>query len=163
MLPDPLHPAVVHFPIVLMFLLPLAGMIAFWRIRRGADPLRAWSWPLLVAAALAASTWLAVQTGESQGEQVEGTVAESPLESHEERAEQFLALSAGLLLLTGAGLVRGRLGGGIRLAAVVGALGLVAVGAQVGHSGGELVYRYGAASVHTAVAGEVVRGERDDD
>jgi uncharacterized membrane protein len=163
MLPDPLHPAVVHFPIVLMFLLPLAGLVAFWQIRRGANTLRAWAFPLSVAAALAASSWLAVETGESQGEQVEEAVAEAPLESHEERAEQFLGLSAGLVLLTAAGLVRGRAGTVLRLTAVAGALGLVAVGAQVGHSGGELVYRYGAASVHTATVGEVVRGEREDD
>ncbi len=162
MLPDPLHPAVVHFPIVLMFLLPLAGLFALWRIRRGADPLRAWAIPLVTAAALAGSAWLAVETGESQGEAVEETVAEAPVESHEEGAELFLTLSAGLMLLTGAGLVRGRIGSVVRMTAVVGALGLVAVGASVGHSGGELVYRYGAASVHTAGA-EMVRGERDDD
>ena len=34
MLPDPLHPAVVHFPIVLTFLLPLAALGALWRARR---------------------------------------------------------------------------------------------------------------------------------
>ena len=36
MLPDPLHPAVIHFPIVLMVLLPLVAAWALWTIRRGA-------------------------------------------------------------------------------------------------------------------------------
>ena len=38
MLPDPLHPAVVHFPIVLVFLVPIAAVLAVWVIRRGAFP-----------------------------------------------------------------------------------------------------------------------------
>lgn len=49
MLPNPLHPAVVHFPIVLAVLLPLFVIGALWAIRRGAAPLRAWSLPLAMA------------------------------------------------------------------------------------------------------------------
>ena len=30
MLPDPLHPAVVHFPIAFAFLLPLAAIVSLW-------------------------------------------------------------------------------------------------------------------------------------
>src|SRR5512134_3400045 len=52
MLPDPLHPAVVHFPIVLMILLPLAAAGALWAIRRGVGPAKAWTIPLAAAAAL---------------------------------------------------------------------------------------------------------------
>ena len=36
-----------------------------------------------------------------------------------------------------------------RLLTTVGAFGLIAAGVQVGHSGGELVYRHGAASAYT--------------
>jgi hypothetical protein len=40
-------------------------------------------------------------------------------------------------------------------AAAVAALGLVVAGVQVGHSGGQLVYRYNAASAHvTDAAGD---------
>ncbi|MHB1298155.1 MAG: DUF2231 domain-containing protein [Gemmatimonadaceae bacterium] len=148
MLPNPLHPAVVHFPIVLAFLLPLFALGALVAIRKGARPLRAWSIPLGFAAALTLSSWIAVQTGEGEGERVERVVAEQPLESHEESAELFLTLSGVLLLVAGVGLAPGMVGRAGRITASVGAVALVVAAANVGHSGGELVYRYGAASAY---------------
>lgn len=171
MLPEPLHPAVVHFPIVLTFLLPVAVLAALWRIRRGALPNRAWRVPVLAAAALAASAWVAVETGEADEDAVERVVAEAPIGRHEEAAEQFLLLSGGIVVLAGLGLLRGPVGTTARLATLAGALGLVVAGTLVGHSGGELVYRHGAAAAHVASgaqgpagAAEVGRAaERDDD
>lgn len=148
MLPNPLHPAVVHFPIVLAVLLPLFAIGALVAIRKGARPLRAWSLPLAVGAALTLSSWVAVETGEDQDERVERVVAEQPLETHEERAEMFLTLSGVLLLVSATGLVRGVVGRAGRITATVGAVALVVAAAQVGHSGGELVYRHGAASAY---------------
>lgn len=161
MLPDPLHPAVVHFPIVLMVLLPLAVAGGLWAIRRGVAPARAWAVPVIAAAALAASSWLAVETGEREEEKVEQVVAETSLHDHEEAAERFLALSAALLALTAAGLLRGPAGRFARFGAAAGAVALVAFGVQVGHSGGNLVYRDGAASAYTAdlPPGVAARGE----
>jgi uncharacterized membrane protein len=153
MLPDPLHPAVVHFPIVLTFLLPTVALLALWRIRRGTAPRTAWSFAVATAAALSMSTWLAVETGEAEEEQVEHAVSEAPLESHEESGKRFLILSAGVFLLTGGGLLRGRIGDGARYAATAGALGLVVAAAQVGHSGGQLVYRHGAAAAYVQGSG----------
>ena len=148
MLPNPLHPAVVHFPIVLAFLLPLFAIGALVAIRRGARPLRAWSLPLALAAALTLSSWVAVQTGEAQDERVERVVAEQPLDTHEEAAELFLTLSGVLLLVSAMGLARGVVGRAGRITATVGAVALVVAAARVGHSGGELVYRHGAASAY---------------
>lgn len=148
MLPNPLHPAVVHFPIVLAFLLPLFAIGALVAIRKGARPLRAWSLPLVIGAALTLSSWVAVETGEDQDERVERVVAEQPLETHEERAELFLTLSSVLLVVSATGLVGGVVGRAGRLTATVGAVALVVAAAQVGHSGGELVYKHGAASAY---------------
>jgi uncharacterized membrane protein len=139
-LPSPLHPAVVHFPIVLMILLPVAALGALWAIRRGATPLRAWAIPVALAAGLTLSAWAAVETGESQGEKVEDTIGEQAVESHEEAAERFLLLSGVVLVVSGAGLLRGAVGRTARVVGTVAALGLVAAGYQVGHSGGRLVY-----------------------
>jgi uncharacterized membrane protein len=147
-LPNPMHPAIVHFPIVLAFLLPLFAIGALIAIRRGARPLRAWSLPLAVGAALTLSSWVAVETGESQDERVERVVGDAPLESHEEAAELFLTLSGVLLLVSATGLVRGVVGRAGRITSTVGAISLVIAAAQVGHSGGELVYRHGAASAY---------------
>lgn len=148
MLPNPLHPAVVHFPIVFAFLLPLFAIGALVAIRRGARPLRAWSLPFVVGAALTLSSWVAVETGEDQDERVERVVGNAPLETHEEAAELFLTLSGVLLLISATGLVRGVVGRAGRITSTLGAIALVIAAARVGHSGGELVYRHGAASAY---------------
>jgi uncharacterized membrane protein len=140
MLPSPLHPAVVHFPIVLMFMLPLAALGALWAIRHGSRAARAWAVPALVAAALTASAWVAVETGESDEERAEDVVGEQTIGAHEAAAERFLALSGAVLVLTVAGLAGGTLGRTLRVASAVAALGLVGAGYQVGHSGGRVVY-----------------------
>ena len=145
----PLHPVVVHFPIVLAVLLPISAAWALWAIRKGTTFRRVWSVPAAMAIALAVSAFVAVETGESADERVERVVPEQPLESHEEAAETFLTLSTGLALLVAAGLVRGRAGVVARGLGTAGAVALVAVAAYVGHSGGKLVYEHGAASAYT--------------
>ena len=157
----PLHPAVVHFPIVLAVLLPISAAWALWAIRKGTTPRRAWSVPTAMAAALALSALVAVKTGEAQDERVERVVAEQPLETHAAAAETCRAWSGGLALIVAAGLLRGRAGGIARVLGGTGAAALVAVAVYVGHSGGKLVYQYGAASAYTgASARPSVAGER---
>lgn len=171
MLPDPIHPAVVHFPIVLVVLLPLFALGALWAIHRGAAARRTWALPLAVAAALAASSWVAVETGEAEEERVEAVVSEGALHEHEEAAERFLVLSGVLLLVAATGLAGGALGRAGRLLSSVGALGLVVAGARVGAAGGELVYRHGAADAYVqeaaapggAAPAAVAARERDHD
>jgi hypothetical protein len=80
---------------------------------------------------------------------VEAVVSERALHTHEEAAERFLVLSGVLLLVAAAGMAAGNLGRAGRIVSTAGAFGLVAAGIQVGHSGGELVYRHGAASAYT--------------
>ena len=158
MLPDPLHPAVVHFPIVLTFLLPLVALGALWHARRNPGSRGAWMLTVALAGALTASAWMAVETGEGDEEGAEQVVPDAALESHEEAAERFLLLSAGILLVGGTG---------ARLATTAGAFGLVVAGALVGHSGGELVYRHGAAAAHAqgnpggGTAGEIELGSSE--
>lgn len=150
MLPNPLHPAIVHFPVVLAFLLPISAAVAIWTIRKGARAARAWLVPLSIAAALTLSSWVSVETGENQDEKVERVVQEQPLETHEEAAEVFLTGSAVLLLIAAAGLVRGPIGKVFRVGTTVGAIALVGGAAYVGHTGGQLVYKYGAASAYSS-------------
>lgn len=164
----PLHPLVVHFPIVLVTLLPISIAIALWIIRKSTTPRRVWSVPVALAASLVLSAWVATQTGESQEDRVERVVARGALHGHEEAAERFLVLSGVLVLVTAAGLVRGNTGRAARLVSAAGALGLVVAGVQVGHSGGTLVYREGAASAYAGPSKAVAesddrdsRGERD--
>ncbi|NIP80713.1 MAG: hypothetical protein GWM90_16430 [Gemmatimonadetes bacterium] len=180
MLPDPLHPAIVHFPIVLAVLLPAFAVGALWAIRRGARPGWAWAVPLALAAVLAGSSWLAVETGEAQEDRVEDVVGEQVLHAHEEAGERFLVLSGILLLIMGAGLLKGRAGSASRLVGTVGAAALVIAAVQVGDAGGKLVYEHGAAAAYASpdaggaalrpgehgvvpASGRVDRGEGDED
>src|SRR4051812_16149230 len=100
----PMHPLVVHFPVVLAVLLPISAIVALWAIRKGATPRKAWAVPLSVAAALALSAWVATETGEAQEDRVERVVARGALHGHEEAAERFLMLSGVLVLVAAGGL-----------------------------------------------------------
>lgn len=155
MLPEPLHPAVVHFPIVLTVLLPLVAFVTLLVIRRGGNVRRLWAIPLSLAAALTASAWFAEETGGEDEERVEEVVSEEAIDTHEERAERFVVLSGALLAVMGVGLVGGNVGRAARLLGTVGAVALLVPMALVGSSGGELVYEHGAASAWT----DGVRGE----
>lgn len=170
-IPNPLHPAIVHLPIALSLLLPFFAVGALIAIRRGARPIKAWGITTALFAALTLSSWVAVETGEQQTERVEQVIAEAPIETHEEAAEAFLLFSLGVLAVAAVGLTSGKIGTVARVAGTVGALALVGAGYQVGHSGGKLVYQYGAASAYTdgntvVRAGEVVNdriGRSNDD
>lgn len=171
MLPDPLHPAVVHFPIVLAVLLPPLAALALWAMGSGRVPRRAWLAVVALQALLLASTWLAVETGEPEEEIVEKIVAERYIEAHEEAAERFLWVVGLGLPLAAVGLLGGRLGGAARALTLGASLAALGAGASVGHSGGELVYRHGAATAYVersaaadmASSRALPRARRDDD
>lgn len=170
-MPYPLHPAVVHFPIVLAVLLPfIAGAGLYATLRKGA--LRAlWAPVVAFSLLLTASAWLAVDTGGDQEDTVEGVVSESLIHGHEEAAEGLLAGSVVLAVVILAGLAPGMLGKGARYAAVPVALVVLALGFRVGKSGGELVYTHGAAAAYVqgdgsgsaGPSGASRRGGGDDD
>jgi len=148
MLPNPLHPAVVHFPMALAVMLPISAAIAVWAIRRGATPLKAWAIPFLFAAALTGSSWVALETGEAQEERVEDVVGRGPIHEHEEAAERFLVLSGIVMLVAAGGLVGGTIGTASRLVASLGSIAVLAAGIQVGAAGGDLVYKHGAGQAY---------------
>lgn len=146
----PLHPVVVHLPIALSVLLPLvtlALLVLYWR-----DGLSRKAWLLvpLLSGVLLAGGLTAAQTGEQDEEAVERVVAESAIEAHEEAAELF-NIGAGVLFalaMVGLAIPGERRRKVVAVATAVGSLAVLGLGVNVGHAGGELVYRHGAASVH---------------
>ena len=148
MVPEPLHPAIVHFPIVLAVLAPLLAAAALWAIHSRRLPARSWLGIVALQAVLVCTAWAATESGEWEEERVERVVAESHIEDHEEAAERFLVLAALVFPLAAAGLLAGPVGAINRALTV--ALSLAALGAAgaAGHSGGELVYRHGAAAAY---------------
>lgn len=153
MLPDPLHPAIVHLPIALAVIVPLLAISCTWLIATNFLPARAWLGVVLLQALLVGSGWAAIESGENEEDRVERVVQESVIEEHEESAERFLVLAGIGLLLTGGGLLSENIGSAGRVIATVATLGVLAAGFQVGHSGGELVYRHGAANAYLDRAG----------
>jgi len=148
-IPDPLHPAVVHLPIALAVLMPLLAVLAGLAIRQGFVPARTWAAVVLLQAILVGSSWYALETGEDQEERVEEVVAERHIEEHEEAAERLHRLGIAALVLVAAGLLPGTAGGVARAVGVVATVAVLAAAVPVGHSGGELVYRHGAAQAYT--------------
>lgn len=148
MLPEPLHPLVVHFPMAFAVLLPISAAIALWAIRRGGAPLKAWAIPAAMAVALTGSAFVALETGEAEEEKVEAFVGEAAIHEHEEAAERFLLFSGLVTLVAGVGLLSGVTGRAARLVASAGTLVVLAAGIQVGAAGGDLVYEHGAAQAY---------------
>lgn len=153
-IPDPLHPAIVHFPIALAVLVPALALAAFAAIRAGWVPARTWIAVVVLQVALVGFAWLALETGEDQEEKVEHVVAEHHIDEHQDAAQRFLYIAIAAALVSAAGLLQGGRGRAGRVATLVAGLAVLAAGVAVGHSGGELVYKYGAASAYAKAAAD---------
>lgn len=144
----PLHPTLVHVPLGLAVILPFLLVALLVAIRKQWLPPRAWWLGVAIAVIVAGSSWVALQTGETDEERVENVVPESAIEEHEEAGEQLLiaaAITAGLALA--AAFLRNRqVLLGAHAAATLASLVVLALAVRTGHLGGELVYRHGAAS-----------------
>jgi len=149
-MPDPLHPAIVHFPLVLAVLIPFVAAVALVLALRGTAPRRPWTLVVVMAAGLALSAWVAVETGEQQEERVEAVVAESVISNHAAAAETLLWSAAALFVIALGGLASGRVGAVTRIATVVASVVLLAMAVRVGDSGGQLVYSHGAAQAYVS-------------
>jgi uncharacterized membrane protein len=173
MLNLPLHPLIVHVPLVFAGLAPIVIAVVVWGRWRGRFGRGGWITVLATTAVLAAASFVAVKTGQNEEETVEEVVADAPIHTHEERAEAFLWLTAGTLgLVVLASLMRrDRIERAVGLVALAASLVTVVGAIYVGHSGATLVYRHGAAGAYvtadSATGAETAapesREHRDDD
>jgi len=154
-LPEPLHPAVVHFPIALMAFLPLVAAVVLWRLHDGAR-LRTWGWVTLTATLVVAAGVVAQETGEDQEERVERVVPKEAIEAHHDAAHAFVFVAWVVLGLSLVGFAPGFVGRSARLVTLVGTLALAYFGWRVGDLGGKLVYQHDAASAYTSDTVRVV-------
>ena len=152
-LPTPLHPLIVHLPIAMTVLLPLFGLGALIAIRRGARVVPVWGLATAMIALTLGSGLLAKETGEDEEDAVEKVVAEESIKTHEEAADAFTLATGVVLVIAGVGFVRGSVGSTARGVAAAGTLAVLYMGYNVGHTGGQLVYRDGAASAYTTKGG----------
>lgn len=144
LMPDPLHPALVHFPVVLVTLGSAAAFVAvFWR--KGYVP--AFAAVLLGLGALGA--WAALASGRSDGGLLENTSPQMELllEAHESWAERTLtaAVVAAAAAVGSAFLVRfPRAARGVAVVAALAAGAASYTVYETGHRGGALVFKHGA-------------------
>ena len=148
LLPDPLHPAIVHFPIALAAITPLFAALILLAIRSGRTPPLTWAVVVLLQAMLVGSAWFSEETGHDQEERVEKVLDERHIEEHEEAAERVVWIGAAGLAAAALGLAGGSAGAWARAGALAISLATLAAVVVTGRSGGELVYRYGAANAY---------------
>ncbi len=143
----PLHPIVVHFPIVLGALLPVLAILLWWAIKKWQWTPKVWALVSIVALVYTLAAVTAVQLGETDEEKVEKVVSEKVIEEHEEAGE-LIPWIAGTLFLVSLGGFTVRYSKQAQLAMIVLSLLAVAPLINAGHTGGELVYEHGASIAH---------------
>lgn len=159
-IPSPLHPAIVHFPIVLILLGTLAAVAAAF--------VRRFHLPWLAAAMLAggalgaiAATWTGDEDQEIVGELAPTT--EGILEQHEQwgKRTRNIAILAALLATAGVSTTRfPKVARGLGIAAAVAAVSASYAVSETGHYGGQLVYKNGVGINTTTGNSQSVGGEK---
>jgi uncharacterized membrane protein len=168
----PLHPALVHVPLGLAFVLPLASAALAFALWRGLLPRRAWLIAVALQAVLLAGAGVALQTGERDEKRVERITGEAAIEAHEEAAEVFIWGAAIVLGAAAAVMVAPRrTTAALAAVAAAGTFVVAGLAYRTGKAGGDLVYaRGGAAAYGTAAAAtpstaqlQLTEHENDDD
>lgn len=147
----PFHPIVVHFPIVLSFLVPLLALVFALLIKRGRMMRSAWIIIIGLQLLTVGSGYLALETGENDEETVEKVVNKSYIQEHEKYAEIFVGIT---VVATVLGVVAFFLQTHLQFYSQLATVGVLLAAAfysyETGHHGGELVYVHGAARAYSS-------------
>lgn len=148
----PLHPSIVHLPLALTFIMPALVLIFALMIRKNKMAPHAWLIIIGLQLVTTVSGYVALETGEDEEHQVEKVVDKKIIHEHEERAEVFVGATVIALVLSVATFF---LLNNIQfyLHLTIAAISLVScfLAYRTGASGGELVYRHGAASAYVLI------------
>ncbi len=147
----PLHPAVVHIPLGLAFIIPflaLAAVVAWWK---GWASKRFWAVVVALQLVLLGAGIFVKQTGEHEVREVRRILPRGAVRPHSQAADWFLWWTGGTLAIAGLALVLpDRKARWAATAATLATVGVALVGVRLGHLGGELVYQKGAAMIYSA-------------
>ncbi|VAX17931.1 hypothetical protein MNBD_NITROSPINAE04-1261 [hydrothermal vent metagenome] len=166
----PLHPLVVHFPIVLAVMTPIAFIVAGIMSKKTENPKSLWIATTALCVFFSASAFITMELGEQDEEIVEKVISEKTIENHSDWAEAFTWATLAPLLFSG--LMVAKNNSWLKPAAIVSSLVVLGLGVQTGHSGGELVYKHNAAQAYVskqalaqkqAAPDAVTKERRDDD
>jgi uncharacterized membrane protein len=144
LVPNPLHPAVVHFPIVLVLLGAAVAVVAVFWCKHEIPVLAA---VLLSLGAL--GSWAAVESGESEGGLLErgSPQREALVDAHETWAKRTLGISIVAAISATAAVLarrRPRLARAVAVVAAMASAGAAYSVFETGHRGGALVYQHAA-------------------
>lgn len=155
----PLHPSIVHLPLVLTFLLPILVLIFAWAMKAGKMNKELWFVIIGLQILITATGYIALETGETDEDKVSAITGKEIVHEHEEAAEIFvgttvISLAGGIIVwfLQPAFQDKGRFG------VVILSLLPVFLGFRAGQLGGKIVYQHGGGSAHADVR-EVFRAE----
>jgi len=156
MLLDPLHPAVVHFPIVLMLAAPFVTAFVLWKMKGAASRLKTWLIVPVLLASVAISGFAAMQTGEEGEELAEEIVEHDVIEKHEEQGKQFFWFALASVVVAAAAFASGQIGLTLRILTLVMTIVGAVLVTRTGHSGGTMVYDHMIQGTSVVVAGDAV-------
>jgi uncharacterized membrane protein len=149
----PLHPAIVHFPIALAFILPVLILVFSLMIKKNKMAPQAWFIIIGLQLLTTVTGYVSLESGEEAEDVVEKVLDKKLIHEHEERAEIFVGSTViALVLSTAAFFLRKEFQFILKLVVFVLSLVSSFLAYRTGHSGGELVYRYGAASAYALEA-----------
>lgn len=145
----PLHPSIVHFPIVLTFIMPVLIIYMAWMIKSNRVAKEAWFLIVGLQVLVTATGYISLETGESEEHAVEKVLDKRYIHKHEEAAEVFVGTTVLALVISIAAIFILKKFQ-IHLHAVVCVITLVSglTAYRAGQLGGELVYKHGAATAY---------------
>lgn len=146
----PLHPMIVHFPLVIAFLMPLTILYAIFIADKRNSSSRIWLGILITAVALSASSFLSLELGEGNEEIVEKVVSEHKIEDHSDYAENFTYSTVASVLLAGM-VFFGKFGNIPKFGLILTSFLTLMLAFPTGHSGAELVYKYNAGAAYKKI------------
>lgn len=143
----PFHPMLVHFPIVLTAIMPalLIALLVVERKRWATSKI--WFLALGLSALNSIITFWAMRAGEHDEELVEKIVRESLIDAHAEWGEWVLWMGITVFVCLFASMIFKKIKL-IKVLPIIMSLAAIFPVVQAGHSGGELVYKHGAAKAH---------------
>jgi uncharacterized membrane protein len=147
----PIHPMIVHIPMVITFILPILILVFAFMINKNKMSPKGWLVIIGLQLAVVGVGYISLETGETEEHNVEKVVSKKIIHEHEEAAEVFVGVSVlALVLSIGAFFVRKDLGFKVKIAIAGVTIVSSYLAFRTGELGGELVYKHGAARAYEA-------------
>lgn len=145
----PFHPVMVHFPIALSFILPILILVFAFMIKSQKMSHQAWLVIIGLQIVTTVTGYVALDSGEKEEHQVATVMDKKHIHHHEESAEIFVGSTVlALVISIAAYFLRKEIQFYLHLGICLMAMISCYLVYQTGSSGGELVYRYGAANAY---------------